>query len=75
MVLYNSLVMEKGLDPCIIFSFSKRECEAYALKMSTLDFTNEEEKALITQVYLNAMEALAEVDRTLPQVGGERTGS
>jgi len=60
--------MEKGLDPCIVFSFSKRECEAYALKMSTLDFSSEEEKALITQVYRNAMEALSEEDRKLPQV-------
>eukprot|EP01041_Mallomonas_annulata_P000722 gene722-1392_t len=62
------LVMDRGLDPCIVFSFSKRECEAYALKMSSMDFTSDDEKALITQVYMNALEALSEMDRHLPQV-------
>jgi hypothetical protein len=28
------LIMERELDPCIVFSFSKKECETYALQMS-----------------------------------------
>ena len=28
------LVMERELDPCIVFSFSKKECELYALQMA-----------------------------------------
>lgn len=31
--------MERSFQPVIVFSFSKRECEAYALQLSKLDFT------------------------------------
>lgn len=43
------LIMEKNLDPCIVFSFSKKDCETYALQMSRLDFNSEDEKALVGQ--------------------------
>lgn len=46
-----------------------RECEANALNMSKLDFNDDSEKALVTQVFQNAMESLADEDRQLPQVG------
>jgi ATP-dependent RNA helicase DOB1 len=62
------LIMERDLDPCIVFSFSKKDCETYALQMSKLDFNSEEEKALVVQVYDNALESLGEEDRALPQV-------
>jgi len=62
------LIMEQELDPCIVFSFSKRECEAYALQMARLDFNNEEEKELVEKVFENALESLSEDDRLLPQV-------
>ena len=32
------MIMERGLQPVIVFSFSRRDCEAYALQMSKLDF-------------------------------------
>ena len=28
------LIMDRSLDPCIIFSFSKKDCETYALQMA-----------------------------------------
>ena len=62
------LIMERDLDPCIVFSFSKKDCETYALQMSKLDFNSADEKALVTQVYDNALESLGEEDRALPQV-------
>lgn len=62
------LIMDRKLDPCIIFSFSKKDCEAYALQIARLDFNNEEEKGLVTQVFENALMSLSEDDRTLPQV-------
>merc|ERR1711871_576845 len=62
------LIMERELDPCMVFSFSKKDCESYALQMSRFDFTTDEEKDLIEQVFLNALEALTEDDRRLPQV-------
>ena len=62
------LIMERQLDPCIVFSFSKRDCETYATQMSRLDFNNSDEKELVDQVFNNAIEALSEDDKTLPQV-------
>lgn len=32
------MIMERNFEPVIIFSFSKKECEAYALQMAKLDF-------------------------------------
>eukprot|EP01039_Chlorochromonas_danica_P005291 gene5291-5826_t len=63
-----NLIMTKGLDPCIIFSFSKKDCETYALKMASFDFNSPEEKRLVEEVYNNAIEALAEDDKQLPQI-------
>ena len=60
--------MERGYDPVIIFSFAKRECEAYALQMSKHDYNTEEEKELVEEVFNNAMAGLSDEDKTLPQV-------
>ena len=62
------LVMEKQLDPCIVFSFSKKDCETYAMKMAKLDFNNNDEKQLVETVYNSALESLGEEDRNLPQI-------
>lgn len=34
------MIMEKHYEPVIVFSFSKRECEAHAMAMSKLDFNS-----------------------------------
>lgn len=62
------LIMTRNLNPVIIFSFSKKDCEKYALELKREDFTDDIEKDLITQVYTNAIESLSEDDRKLPQV-------
>jgi ATP-dependent RNA helicase DOB1 len=62
------LIMDRKLDPVIIFSFSKKDCEKYALALNQEDFTDDIEKDLIRQVYTNAIESLSEDDRKLPQV-------
>lgn len=62
------LVMERNLNPVIVFSFSKKDCEKYALELNREDYTDDIEKDLITQVYNNAIESLGEDDRKLPQV-------
>ncbi|XP_043209434.1 exosome RNA helicase MTR4-like [Amphibalanus amphitrite] len=62
------MVMERNLAPVIVFSFSKKECEAYALQMAKLDFNTGDEKKLVEEVFNNAMDVLSEEDRQLPQV-------
>ena len=43
--------MERNFQPVIIFSFSKKECEAYALQMSKLDFNSGENSMIL--IYCN----------------------
>ncbi|XP_071490338.1 exosome RNA helicase MTR4-like [Diadema antillarum] len=62
------MVMEKSFQPVIVFSFSKKECEAYGLQVSKLDFNSPEEKTLVEEVFNNAMDCLSEEDKKLPQV-------
>jgi ATP-dependent RNA helicase DOB1 len=60
------MIKERSMDPAIIFSFSKKEVEGYAMAMSKMDLTNHEEKEKIEHVYTNAMLCLSEEDRQLP---------
>ncbi|XP_014242264.1 exosome RNA helicase MTR4 [Cimex lectularius] len=62
------MVMEKNLAPAIIFSFSKKDCEVYAMQIAKLDFNTSEEKRLVDEIFQNAMDILSEEDRALPQV-------
>lgn len=62
------MVMEKNLAPAIIFSFSKKECEIYAMQIAKLDFNTRDEKKLVDEIFENAMDVLSEEDRSLPQV-------
>uniref|UniRef100_T1ITC5 Helicase ATP-binding domain-containing protein n=1 Tax=Strigamia maritima TaxID=126957 RepID=T1ITC5_STRMM len=62
------MVMERNFAPVIVFSFSKKECEAYALQMSKLDFNTSDEKILVEEVFNNAMDILSDNDKKLPQV-------
>lgn len=60
--------MMKNYHPVIVFSFSKKECEANALQMSKLDFNDSSEKDMVQSVFENAIHSLNEQDRKLPQI-------
>lgn len=62
------MIMERNFQPVIIFSFSKKECEAYALQVSKLDFNTDDEKRLVEEVFNNAVDCLSDEDKKLPQV-------
>ncbi|XP_062094055.1 DExH-box ATP-dependent RNA helicase DExH10 [Humulus lupulus] len=62
------MIMERKLQPVIIFSFSRRECEQHAMSMSKLDFNTQEEKDTVEQVFRNAILCLNEEDRELPAI-------
>jgi ATP-dependent RNA helicase DOB1 len=57
-----SLIVSKGLDPCIVFSFSKRECEQYSMSLKNCDFNNEDERDNVGKIYSNAIDTLSEED-------------
>ncbi|KXZ50647.1 hypothetical protein GPECTOR_15g331 [Gonium pectorale] len=62
------MIMERNYDPVIVFSFSKRECEALAAQMAPLELNSDDEKALVANVYWSAMECLSQDDQRLPQI-------
>lgn len=62
------MIWKKKYNPVIVFSFSKRDCEELALKMSKLDFNSDEEKEALTKIFTNAINLLPEIDRDLPQI-------
>lgn len=62
------MIMEKKYDPVIIFSFSKKEVEGYAMAMNKMDLTSMEEKEKIEDVFKRAMSQLSEEDQKLPQI-------
>lgn len=61
-----SLIVSKGLDPVIVFSFSKRECEQYSMGLKTCDFNTEDEREAVAKIFANAIETLSEDDQQLP---------
>ena len=61
-------IMDKNMAPVIVFSFSKKECEAYAMIAAKSDYNSDEEKRLVQQVFNNAISILADEDQKLPQV-------
>ncbi|PGH16470.1 hypothetical protein AJ79_01801 [Helicocarpus griseus UAMH5409] len=62
------MIMLKNYNPVIVFSFSKRECEAFALQMSKLAFNDESEKEMVSKVFNSAIEMLSDEDKELPQI-------
>ncbi|KAL6773736.1 hypothetical protein ACKKBG_A22275 [Auxenochlorella protothecoides x Auxenochlorella symbiontica] len=67
------LIKERKLDPVIVFSFSRRECESNAMLMAkadlgALDFNTQEEKETVDAVFQSALQCLSEKDRDLRAV-------
>ena len=62
------MIMLKRFNPVIVFSFSKNQCEVYALQMSNLAFNDASEKAMVEKVFNSALEMLSEEDKQLPQI-------
>uniref|UniRef100_A0A7S1AV33 Superkiller viralicidic activity 2-like 2 n=1 Tax=Noctiluca scintillans TaxID=2966 RepID=A0A7S1AV33_NOCSC len=59
---------DRSYLPLIVFSFSRKECEANAVALKKMDVTDDEEKKLIDEVFNNAIMTLGDDDRDLPQV-------
>lgn len=57
--------IERANVPAVVFSFSRKECESYAIKVKK-DFLNEEEKDLVKTIFDNAISSLRQEDRNIP---------
>lgn len=62
------MIMERRFAPVIVFSFSKKDCELYAMQMAKLDFNTVDEKKLVDEVFNNAIDVLKPEDKKIPQV-------
>ena len=62
------LIMHRDMKPAIIFSFSKRECENYAINLNKFDYTTAEEKDSIELMFNNAIQTLSDEDRELSMI-------
>ena len=62
------MIYMKRYNPVIVFSFSKRDCESLALKMSKLDFNTDDEREALTEIFNRAISLLPDADRELPQI-------
>ncbi|GME70699.1 unnamed protein product [Ambrosiozyma monospora] len=62
------MIWAKKYNPVIVFSFSKRDCENLALKMSKLDFNTDDEREMLTKIFNNAISILSDEDKELPQI-------
>ncbi|KAJ1346832.1 hypothetical protein KIN20_001735 [Parelaphostrongylus tenuis] len=62
-------IRDRTMLPCIIFSFSRKECEAYAISLKDMDFNDDDEKKLVREIFTSAVEVLSDDDKKLPQLG------
>lgn len=58
-------IHERDMLPCIIFSFSRKECEMYATKVKQMDFNTEDEKRAVSLIFDNAIDLLADEDKKI----------
>lgn len=62
------MIQELNYHPVIVFSFSRRDCENYAMQLSKLDFNTDEERDAVNHIFESAVMSLNEDDRKLPQI-------
>lgn len=62
-------IKNEELDPAIVFAFSRRECEDYAMKCQYMEFNSEEEQNAVEEIFYNAIQScLSEDDQHLRAV-------
>ncbi|KAG9303555.1 hypothetical protein G9A89_018451 [Geosiphon pyriformis] len=61
------MIMQRNYNPVIVFSFGKKDCEAFAQDV-TFDFNDDNERDMVSQVFHNAISSLSDDDRNLPQI-------
>lgn len=63
-------IASKNFEPCIVFAFSKADCENHARIVSKCEYTTEDERDNIEKIFMAAIESLSEEDQELPQIKG-----
>ncbi|XP_077295285.1 exosome RNA helicase MTR4-like [Arctopsyche grandis] len=61
-------VMLINMAPLIVFSFSKAECENFAMGLKNTTYNSDSERKLVDEIFNNAISLLNEDERQLPHV-------
>ncbi|CAD5315854.1 unnamed protein product [Arabidopsis thaliana] len=61
------MIIQRQYDPVILFSFSKKECEALAMQMSKMVLNSDDEKDAVETIFASAIDMLSDDDKKLPQ--------
>lgn len=62
------MIISRNYQPAIIFAFSKRDCEAYAVTLSKIEFNTDKEKEMVENIFNNATASLSDEDKNLFQI-------
>ncbi|ORX86527.1 antiviral helicase [Anaeromyces robustus] len=62
------MIISKNYQPAIVFSFSKKDCEIFAIQLSKFDFNDDHEKNMIDEIFKNATATLSDEDTQLHQI-------
>ena len=60
------MIVIKKLFPVIVFSFSKKEVEAFAMGITEQDLNDVDDKEVVEEIFNSAIDSLAEEDKQLP---------
>ena len=63
-------IVSRNFEPCLVFAFSKADCENHSRIVSKCEYTTEEERSNIEKIFGAAIESLSEEDQDLPQMKG-----
>ncbi|OAF70129.1 hypothetical protein A3Q56_02116 [Intoshia linei] len=62
------MIMGRDMAPVIVFTFSQKLCEDYALQMNEINFNDSIDEYTIVEIFYNAIDTLSHEDKSLPRI-------
>ncbi|OAF70127.1 hypothetical protein A3Q56_02114 [Intoshia linei] len=62
------MIMGRDMAPVIVFTFSRKLCEDYALQISEFNFNDSDDRDTVVEIFNNAIDTLSDEDKNLVQV-------
>eukprot|EP00043_Microstomoeca_roanoka_P011762 m.111284 g.111284 ORF g.111284 m.111284 type:complete len:1291 (-) comp15289_c0_seq2:139-4011(-) len=62
------MLQKKQLQPCVVFTFSKKRCDQNAFNIRSFDFNTAEERGKVDSFFMRCISILRGQDRELPQI-------
>ncbi|GMT13429.1 hypothetical protein PFISCL1PPCAC_4726, partial [Pristionchus fissidentatus] len=68
MISLTRTLAERDLLSCVVFSFSRADCEHYATAIKDIDMNTDEDKSRVRGLFHNAIDLLSDDDKKLSQI-------